>query len=101
MDYAEELAQHDIAAYCFDFRGGGGNRSDGNTTEMSVMTEVSDLETIIIDAVEWDFVDDNRIILFGESQGGIVSAITAARHNDEVAGLILAYPAFFSQRCCT
>ena len=45
--YAEQLASHGIAAYCFDFRGGGGSRSDGDTTEMSVMTEVSDLEVIM------------------------------------------------------
>lgn len=41
--YAKQLASHGIAAYCFDFRGGGGSRSDGDTTEISVMTEVSDL----------------------------------------------------------
>ena len=45
--YAKQLALHGIAAYCFDFRGGGGSRSDGDTTEMSIMTEVSDLEAIL------------------------------------------------------
>lgn len=92
--YAEQLASHGLAAYCFDFRGGGGTRSDGSTTEMSVMTEVADLEAIIAAAKEWDFVDPARILLFGTSQGGIVSAITAARHAEDVAGLILCYPAF-------
>lgn len=94
LAYAEQLASHGIAAYCFDFRGGGGNRSDGRTTEMSVMTEVSDVEAILDAALEWDFVDTQRIILLGTSQGGIVSAIAAARHTDEVAGAILMYPAF-------
>lgn len=37
--YAEQLASHGIAAYCFDFRGGGGSRSEGNTTEMSARSE--------------------------------------------------------------
>lgn len=91
---AEQLASHGIAAYCFDFRGGGGYKSDGDTTQMSVMTEVSDLETVLAAAKTWDFVDANRIALMGFSQGGIVSAIAAARHVDEVNGLILCYPAF-------
>lgn len=92
--YAEQLAMHGIAAYCFDFRGGGGSRSDGETTEMSVMTEVSDLEAILSAASLWDFVDKDRIILLGTSQGGITSAIAAARHTDEIKGLVLMYPAF-------
>lgn len=92
--YAEQLASHGIAAYSFDFRGGGGSRSDGDTTEMSVMTEVSDLEVIIETASEWDFVDETKIVLLGTSQGGITSAIAAARHTDEITGLVLMYPAF-------
>ena len=90
---AEQYASHGVAAYAFDFRGGGGSMSDGNTTQMSVMTEVSDLEAVLAAAKSWDFVDADRIILNGFSQGGIVSAITAARHADEVAGLVLCYPA--------
>lgn len=92
--YAEQLASHGIAAYCFDFRGGGGSRSEGNTTEMSVMTEVSDLEAVMEAASGWDFVDESRIVLLGTSQGGIVSAIAAARRTDHVSGLVLMYPAF-------
>lgn len=92
--YAEQLASHGIAAYCFDFRGGGGTMSDGDTTEMSVMTEVSDLEAIMDAASKWDFVDENKIVLLGTSQGGITSAIAAARHTDKISGLVLMYPAF-------
>ena len=44
---AEQYASHGVAAYAFDFRGGGGSRSDGSTTQMSVMTEVSDLEAVL------------------------------------------------------
>jgi pimeloyl-ACP methyl ester carboxylesterase len=91
---AEQYASHGVAAYAFDFRGGGGSMSDGSTTQMSVMTEVSDLEAVLAAAKSWDFVDADRIILNGFSQGGIVSAITAARHVDEVSGLVLCYPAF-------
>lgn len=58
------------------------------------MTEVSDLETILDAAAGWDFVDGNKIVLLGTSQGGITSAIAAARHTDKVSGLVLMYPAF-------
>ena len=40
------------------------------------------------------FVDAEQIFLLGASQGGVVSAITAAEHTDEIRGLILLYPAF-------
>lgn len=94
VNYAKQLAGHGIAVYCFDFRGGGGKDSEGSTKQMSVMTEVSDLEVVLEAAKSWDFVDINKIVLLGTSQGGIVSAIVAARHTEEVSGLILMYPAF-------
>lgn len=94
LAYAEQLASHGLATYCFDFRGGGGSRSDGSTTEMSVMTEVSDIQAVLDAAKSWDFVDSQKIVLLGASQGGITSAIAAARRTDDVAGLILLYPAF-------
>lgn len=94
MEYAELLASHGIATYCFDFRGGGGNKSDGKTTEMSLITEATDLQTVIAAAKDWDFVDCDKIALLGESQGGAASAIAAARSAADVNGLILCYPAF-------
>ena len=93
MEYAELLASHGFATYCFDFRGGGGSRSDGRMTEMSLITEATDILTIIEDAKEWSFVDPDRIILLGESQGGAASAIASARNTEDVNGLILCYPA--------
>jgi hypothetical protein len=63
-------------------------------SKMSVMTEVSDLEAIIETAKTWDFVDADRIVLIGGSQGGFVTAATAAKHTDAIAGVILLYPAF-------
>lgn len=93
MEYAELMASHGLATYCFDFRGGGGTRSDGKTTEMLLITEAADIQTIIAAAKQWDFVDPDMIILLGESQGGAASAIAAARAVDDVNGLILCYPA--------
>lgn len=94
IDYAIELASHGIAAYTFDFIGGGGNKSDGSISEMSVLTEVSDLDAVIEAVSNWNFVEDSKIVLLGSSQGGIVSAISAAENTETVDGLILAYPAF-------
>lgn len=93
MEYAELMASHGLATYCFDFRGGGGSHSDGNTTEMSLITEATDIQTVIAAAKQWNFVDSDKIILLGESQGGAASAIAAARSTDDVNGLILCYPA--------
>lgn len=56
--YAEQLASHGMAAYCFDFRGGGGSRGDGDTTEMSVMIEVSDLE--VPDRFQFNWITAGR-----------------------------------------
>ena len=104
--YGEALAAEGIAVYTFDFAGGGpnsrgdgqpGSISDGETTEMSVMTEVKDLESVLAAAKSWSFVDASKIAIIGGSQGGAVSVITAAKHADELAGLVLLYPALLIQ----
>ena len=95
--YAERLAENGYAAYVFDFRGGSAagkeNRSDGSNYEMSVMTEASDLAAVLETAKTWDHVDADNIILLGGSQGGLVTIVTGAEHQDEISGMILMYPA--------
>ena len=95
--YAERLAENGYAAYVFDFCGGSvsgkANRSDGSNYEMSVMTEASDLEAVLRTAKTWDHVDPGKIILLGGSQGGLVTIVAGAEHQDEIAGMILMYPA--------
>ena len=93
--YAEALAGNGYAAYIYDFCGGSASsKSDGATTEMSVMTEKADLEAVLTTAKTWSFVDTNRILLLGGSQGGVVTSLAAADHADEIAGTILLYPAY-------
>ena len=98
IGYAEHYAKFGVATYTFDFCGGtkssDTNKSDGKSTDMSVMTESADLEAIFNTAQTWDFVDTNRIFFQGGSQGGLVSAITGVRLKDKIAGMILLYPAF-------
>ena len=93
--YAEAMAARGYIVYCFDFCGGSpGSRSDGSTLEMSLFTEQADLEAVIKMMQGLDYVDSNNLFLMGTSQGGAVSAITAADHLDEIKGAVLLYPAF-------
>ena len=93
--YAESFAEHGIAAYIFDFIGGGNHiKSDGKMTEMSVLTEAEDL-IVILDNLKADArFKPEQIFLLGESQGGFVSTYVAALRPADVAGLVLLYPAF-------
>jgi len=93
--YAERLAEAGYAAYVFDFCGGtvGKNKSDGSNKEMSVLTEASDLEAVLESAKSWDFVDPDKIVLLGGSMGGLVTTVVGSRHQEEIAGMILMYPA--------
>ena len=93
--YAEYCINEGIAAYVFDFWGGSSNsKSGGNIKEMSVNTELEDLETVFYELQTYNFINRNKIFLMGESQGGLVSAIYSSRNEDSIAGLILLYPAF-------
>lgn len=96
--YAENFAQNGITAFAYDFTGGGsGSRSGGSTTEMSVLTEADDLNTVI------DYFQNNaehaydKIFLLGESQGGFVSTYAAGTRPDDIDGLVALYPAYVLQ----
>lgn len=92
--YAMALARSGYAAFCFDFCGGGiVCGSDGDSRDMSVVTEMADLKAVIQFAREQDFTDENTLLLMGCSQGGLVAALTAAEMPEGVSGLILQYPA--------
>lgn len=93
--YAIMLAEMGYAAYCFDFCGGSvmkKGKSEGATTDMSVLTEVKDLEAVInyVQSLPYNSKD---LLLMGCSQGGFVSALVAAQHPGLVNKLVLFYPA--------
>lgn len=93
--YAKTFAEEGYAAYCFDFCGGsapGTSRSDGKTTEMSVLTEIEDLEAVIKYVKSLPYVSE-ELILQGSSQGGFVAGLTSAKHQGLVDKLVLIYPA--------
>lgn len=94
--YTKLLAELGYAAYCFDFCGGclQNQQSDGDTSKMSVLTEVEDLKAVIKYTKSLPYTDENNIILMGCSQGGFVSAIVGSELSNEISKLVLFYPAF-------
>ena len=93
--YALPLAELGYVVYTFDYCGGnpGTGKSDGKTTDMSVLTEVRDLEAVMAYAASRPYTDGRRVLLGGASQGGFVSALTAAKKPEKVQRLVLIYPA--------
>ena len=92
--YAEALAVDGYAAFIYDFCGGClRGSSDGATKDMTVFTEVEDLTAVMNHALSQSFVKGEKLILMGCSQGGFVSAMTAARLPEKVEKLVLFYPA--------
>ncbi len=94
-DAAKALAENGAFAYCFDFRGGSvRSKSDGSPSEMSIKTEIADLKKVIETVKTLDSINIKEVYLYGESQGGFVSALTAADIPNEINGIVLLYPAF-------
>lgn len=93
--YARELARMGYCTYCFDFCGGSvmdKGKSDGATTDMSVLTEVQDLE-VVMEYIQSLPYNSKELLLMGCSQGGFVSALVAAKNPELVNKLVLFYPA--------
>ncbi|MGN6713055.1 alpha/beta hydrolase family protein [Anaerocolumna jejuensis] len=92
--HGEYLAENGIGSYCFDFCGGSVNsKSDLNTSEMTIFTEKEDLCEVLHSIKEWENVDSDNIFLFGESQGGLVSALAAEEYAADIKGVLLLFPA--------
>ena len=90
------LAKSGVAVFSFEFAGGSPSsspKSEGATTEMSVLTEVQNLRDALQFATSLPFVKADQIYLMGSSQGGFVSALMAQEATN-LAGVFLLYPAF-------
>ena len=93
-EWPKAVTEKGFIAYAFDFCGGGMNSlSDGDFMEMSVLTEASDLNAVIDFVKSQAYADPDNLFLLGQSQGGFVSAITAASRPEEVKAMVLVYPA--------
>lgn len=100
-DRAEFFAQNGYAAVVFDFCGGGRtSKSDGEMTEMSVLTEAADLNAVIDGMLSFEYVEPENLFLLGASQGGYVSAYVAAQRAEDINALALLFPAFSLQDDC-
>ena len=95
LHHADDVIKAGFACIFFDFIGGGQvSLSDGTIEEMTIETEVEDLSEILEFTKKLSFVDEDKIFLWGESQGGVVSTLVGVKNINETAGLILWYPAF-------
>lgn len=97
--WCKDFAKIGYVAFCFSFCGGGNMleeqalKSDGESTKMSVLTEMKDLIAVKNFAKEQNYVDSENIILLGESQGGFVSGLAAAKCGAEIKKLVMIFPA--------
>ena len=88
--WCRDFAKIGYVAFCFSFCGGGNTfedntlKSDGESTKMSVLTEVADLIAVKNFACQHAYVDLENLILLGESQGGFVSGLAAAKCGAEI-----------------
>lgn len=97
-DYAQAFADSGIAAYIFDFIGGGTQiKSDGKMTEMSVLTKTADFNVVFDGIRELSCIDKPRLFVGGANQGGFVATYIAAKRNPDISGLIALYPAYVLQ----
>lgn len=100
LNCAERYAAEGYASISLDFCGGTDHaKSSGRTEDMSIITEKEDMIAVFKTALELDFVDPDRIILWGESMGGYVAALAGAElaastGNIKPHALVLFYPAF-------
>ena len=94
-NFSMMFAERVIAVYAFDFCGGSDNSdSSGSLLEMSVHTEEEDLNAVLNFVQQQDFVNPMYIFLMGQSQGGYVVTELAHKRQEELAGIILMYPAY-------
>ena len=100
MDCAELLKNYGIGSYIFDFRGGSDiTISDGETEDMTVYSEVDDLNAVIDMVKTLDFVDTDKLYLLGHSQGGLVTALVANNRVEDIESIFLLSPAFNIPDC--
>ncbi len=92
------FAERGYVCYAFDFCGAqSGGRSTGRTSaDYTPYTMKEDLCAVIADIKQMTNVDETQIFLFGGSQGGFVTALTAAdgEIGTQVAAIAMYFPAF-------
>lgn len=97
--YCEALCKEGFICVLFSFCGGGSKwdttevRSDGDSTDMTISSEIADLTAVVNYVEQLEYVDNEKIMFLGESQGGFVSGLTAAKLGEKIYKLIMIFPA--------
>lgn len=93
--YAEKLLEKGIISVVYDFRGGGyESKSSGKISDMTIYSEMDDLNCILNYYSKKKYVDKNQIYLAGHSQGGLVSSLLGVEVEELINGLFLFAPAY-------
>ncbi|MCM1061134.1 MAG: lysophospholipase [Eubacterium sp.] len=99
-DFPEEckrFAEHGYICCAFDFCGAqiNGNSAGRNSDEYTPFTMKEDLRAVIADIKQKENADERQIFLFGGSQGGFVTALTAADEDikNDIAAIAMYFPA--------
>ena len=98
-DFCRDFAQMGYVAFGFSFCGGSrfdaadDLKSEGETTDMTILTEVADLLAVKEYVQNLPYTDNSNLVLVGFSQGGFVSGLAAAKCGDEIRKLIMVFPA--------
>lgn len=94
----QAFAERGYVCYAYDFCGAqAGGLSTGRTaSEYTPFTMKEDLRAAIANVKGLENVDETQIFLFGGSQGGFVTGLTAADDDvkEEVAAIAMYFPAF-------
>lgn len=91
---AKDLSASGIAGFMFECCGGNNGRASAAKSDGAELcpshysSRISDLEAVLAYVKTLEYVDPERIYLWGESYGGIVVEFCAAKHN-EIAGILL------------
>ncbi|MBR2070804.1 MAG: acetylxylan esterase [Clostridia bacterium] len=83
------LVADGIAGFTFECCGGSAVAPKSDVVEVSTSSRVTDLETVIDYVKTLDWVDKDRIYIYGQSQGGKVVMLCAPHHNDDIAGVMI------------
>lgn len=96
LPIAKKLAAYGVGGVLFECCGGNNGKTSepksdgGELYPAHYSSRISDLETVLSYVKGLDFVDPEQVYVFGESYGGLVACLSAPRHNQDLAGIILA-----------
>ncbi len=92
-----ELTSRGFVTYAFDFCGAqaGGRSAGRGAGAYTPFTMSEDLRAVLEHIRGLERVDEDRVFLFGGSQGGLVTGLTACREDvrDKIAAIAMYFPA--------